>query len=65
MKKKVAVVPAERVAARIFVIRGQSVMFDSDLAGIYGVETRVLPGGQTQRRALPQRVHVPAFEGGV
>jgi hypothetical protein len=35
-------IPVERVEQRIFVIRGQKVILDSDLAGLYGVETRVL-----------------------
>jgi len=30
------------IASRIFFIRGQKVMLDSDLASIYGVETKVL-----------------------
>lgn len=33
------VVPIERIASRIYVIRGQSVMVDSDLAELYGVTT--------------------------
>jgi hypothetical protein len=34
--------PVELVARRIFVIRGQRVMLDSDLAQLYEVETKVL-----------------------
>jgi ORF6N domain len=30
------------IASRIFVVRGKRVMMDSDLAKLYGVETRVL-----------------------
>ena len=30
------------IVSRIFYIRGQKVMLDSDLANIYGVETKVL-----------------------
>jgi hypothetical protein len=37
-----AVVPIEVIEKRIFVIRGQKVMIDSDLADLYGVQTRVL-----------------------
>ena len=39
---KAEIVPIERIAASISVIRGQKVMIDSDLAVLYGVETRVL-----------------------
>ncbi|MBI2069147.1 MAG: ORF6N domain-containing protein [Elusimicrobia bacterium] len=35
-------VPTEVVERRIYVIRGQKVMLDRDLADLYGVETRVL-----------------------
>ena len=36
------VIPVERIESRIFVIRGQKVMIDRDLAELYGVETRDL-----------------------
>ena len=36
------VLPIERIAQSILVIRGQKVMIDADLAELYGVETRVL-----------------------
>ncbi|MFN0298796.1 MAG: ORF6N domain-containing protein [Burkholderiales bacterium] len=44
MRKKdtVEIIPIEAVANRIFIIRGQRVMFDSDLANLYAVETRAL-----------------------
>lgn len=32
-------IPVERIAARIYVIRGQSVMLDADPAELYGVST--------------------------
>ena len=35
-------VPAERIEQAILLIRGQKIMQDRDLAGLYGVETRVL-----------------------
>ena len=35
-------VPVEMVERRIHLIRGQKVMLDSDLAGLYQVETRAL-----------------------
>ena len=34
--------PAERIEKAIFLIRGQKVILDRDLAKLYGVETRVL-----------------------
>jgi hypothetical protein len=35
-------IPVERIATQIYVIRGQSVMLDSDLAALYGVTTSAL-----------------------
>ncbi len=37
-----SIVPVQAVASRIFVIRGQRVMLDSDLAELYGVLTKAL-----------------------
>ena len=37
-----AIVPMEVVKSRIYLIRGQKVLLDRDLAKMYGVETRVL-----------------------
>jgi phage regulator Rha-like protein len=42
MNGQVAVVPVERIERAILSIRGEKVMLDSDLAELYGVETRVL-----------------------
>ena len=36
------VVPVEKITSKIYLIRGQKVMLDRDLAQLYGVETRVL-----------------------
>ena len=36
------IIPVERVASRIYLIRGQKVMLDHDLADLYRVETRAL-----------------------
>ena len=36
------VIPVERIAAAIYLIRGEKVMLESDLAELYGVETKVL-----------------------
>lgn len=44
-KRSAALVPIELIAAKIYRLRGQTVMFDSDLAVIYEVETRVLVQG--------------------
>lgn len=35
-------IPIEAIAARILVLRGQKVLLDSDLARLYGVETKNL-----------------------
>ena len=42
MTDKHSLVHAEAIERRIFLIRGQKVMSDSDLAELYGVETKVL-----------------------
>jgi hypothetical protein len=36
------VIPIERIASRIYLIRGEKVMLDSHLAELYGVETKAL-----------------------
>jgi len=36
------VIPVERIATQIYVMRGQKVMLDFDLAELYGVPTRAL-----------------------
>lgn len=35
-------IPLERIENRIYLIRGQKVMLDRDIAGLYGVETKYL-----------------------
>jgi hypothetical protein len=42
MPKDTPLVPIERIERAIYLIRGQKVMLDRDLADLYGVETRVL-----------------------
>ncbi len=37
-----AMIPAERIERRILLIRSEKVMLDEDLAGLYGVETRII-----------------------
>jgi len=41
-KRSTLIIPAERIESRILLIREQKVILDSDLAALYGVETRVL-----------------------
>lgn len=41
MGKEIAI-PEEVIINKIYLIRGQKVMLDRDLAELYGVETRVL-----------------------
>jgi hypothetical protein len=36
------VIPSERIDSRIYLVRGQKVLLDRDLADLYGVETRIL-----------------------
>jgi len=35
-------IPAERITKKIYLIRGQKIMLDRDLAELYGVQTKVL-----------------------
>jgi tRNA U34 5-methylaminomethyl-2-thiouridine-forming methyltransferase MnmC len=37
-----AIMPIEAIERKIYLVRGQKVMLDRDLAALYGVETRVL-----------------------
>jgi hypothetical protein len=39
---KSALLPIERIENRILLVRGQKVLLDTDLAALYGAETRVL-----------------------
>ena len=40
--RKPSLIPVEQIEKSIYLIRGQKVMLDRDLAELYGVETRVL-----------------------
>ena len=42
MPKEKSIIPIERIAAQIYLIRGEQVMLDSDLAELYGVPTKLL-----------------------
>lgn len=44
------IIPTEAIERKIYLIRGQKVMLDRDLANLYGVETRVL--NQAVRRNI-------------
>ncbi len=50
MGSKEAVVPVERIESRIFLIRGEKVMLDEDLAALYEVEVKAL--NQAVRRNM-------------
>ena len=41
-QKSTAVIPIERIARSIYLIRGQKVMLDFDLAELYAVQTKAL-----------------------
>ena len=45
-KSTQALIPAEHIAGRILIIRGQRVIIDADLAELYGVPTKVLNHSQ-------------------
>ena len=42
MSKRSSVIPVERIERSILLLRGHKVMLDSDLAALYGVETKRL-----------------------
>lgn len=55
MNQPLAAISPEALAGRIVVIRGQRVLLDSDLAALYGVETRVFNQAVTRNlRRFPQ-----------
>ncbi len=37
-----SLIPVERIERAIFFLRGQKVLLDTDLAGLYGVEVKML-----------------------
>lgn len=47
-EERIEMIPKERIINKIYWLRGQRVMFDFDLALLYGVETKVL--NQTVKR---------------
>jgi ORF6N domain len=50
MARAKPVIPLERIASRIYLIKGEKVMLDSDLADLYGVPTSAL-NQQVRRNA--------------
>ena len=55
MEKAKSVVSAETIEKSIFMMRGQRVMLDTDLAELYGVETRVLKQAvRRNRKRFPE-----------
>ncbi|NQT35450.1 ORF6N domain-containing protein [bacterium] len=42
MTSSSSIIPSERIESRILLIRGKKVMLDTDLAELYGVQTKVL-----------------------
>jgi hypothetical protein len=55
MARTPSVIPIERIASRIYLIRGEKVMLDSDLAELYGV-----PTGRLNEQFRRNRVRFPA-----
>jgi len=45
-----ALVPVEQIEQLIYLVRGQKVMLDRDLAAVYGVETKVLKRAVNRNR---------------
>ena len=67
MAKEKSVIPIERIAAQIYVSRGESVMLDADLAELYHVETgryRPAEHGLRTRRATPFQATPLSSRGG-
>ncbi len=50
MAKTDSLIPIERIASQIYLIRGQRVMLDADLAKLYGVATKALNQAVTRNR---------------
>ena len=48
--KNRSLIPVEKITSKIYIIRNEKILLDSDLADLYGVETRVLK--QAVRRNL-------------
>ena len=54
-QKENSIVPQEIIEQKIFLIRGKKVMLDSDLASLYGVETKVFNQSvKRNKKRLPE-----------
>lgn len=60
MPKLQSVIPVERIISTIYLIRGEKVMLDSDLAQLYGVQTGALVRGM--KRNIDRFPHDFAFQ---
>src|SRR4030095_14482992 len=60
-KTNLSLVPANKVASAILIVRGQRVLLDRDLAALYGVETRVLNQAVRRKSELKYSKSVLAF----
>ena len=45
-----SLIPIERIASQIYLVRGRKVMLDSDLSALYGVPTKALNQAVTRNR---------------
>ena len=50
--KQSVLIPVERIEKAIYLIRGEKVMLDSDLAALYGVAT-AQSTGESEHRKIP------------
>ncbi len=58
MNKSLKIIPEEIIERRICVINGHNVMFDFDLADLYGVPTKVLNQAVTRNKdRFPAATH--------
>jgi len=61
-----AIVPVGQIERRILLIRGERVMLDSDLAALYGVETKILVKAVKRNLSrFPPRLPVSVQQGRV
>ena len=58
VSKRVIVLKPENVAQFVFFMRGEKVMFDADLAMLYGVEVQVESSGGPESQAVFGRFRV-------
>ena len=50
-KKEIDILPTERIESKIYFLRGKKVMFDHDLAFLYGVNVKVLNQSVSRNRS--------------